>query len=186
MTDSSILGLDASSGRELWSIPFPDEWQENIVTPLWTGSLLVISGTRQGTHAYKLEPAGDSWKATPAWENRKVAMYMSSPVLGDGTIYGHSARSKGQFVALDAATGETRWTSPGRDGDHASVLLTPNQVVWLTNDAKLVVVDRKAKEFHPQKTYQLTDKKTWSIPVMLGSDLLVRDEKSIVRMSPPK
>ncbi len=184
MTDNSIVGLEAASGQELWSIPFPDEWQENIVTPLWTGSLLVISGTRQGTHAYKLEREGDAWKATQAWENRKVAMYMSSPVLGDGLIYGHSARSKGQFVALDAATGETRWSSPGRDGDHASVLLTPQHVVLLTNDAKLVVADRGNKEFHEFKKYQLTAKQTWSMPVLLGGDLLVRDEQQLVRMSP--
>ena len=33
---------------------FPDEWPENIVTPLWTGSRLVVSGMRQGTHAFTL------------------------------------------------------------------------------------------------------------------------------------
>lgn len=184
LTESSIVGLAASSGRELWSIPFPDEWQENIVTPLWTGSLLVISGTRQGTHAYRLENVGDQWKATQVWENRKIAMYMSSPVLADGTIFGHSARQKGQFVALNAADGETRWTSLGRSGDHASVILTPRYVIWLTNEGRFVVVDRNAKEYQPFKQYQLEAKQTWSMPVMLGNDLLVRDEQRLVRLSP--
>jgi outer membrane protein assembly factor BamB len=183
LTDSSILGLDAKTGQELWTIPFPDEWQENIVTPLWTGELLVISGTRQGTHAYRLEVAGGKWKGTQVWENREVAMYMSSPVLGDGLVYGHSSRRKGQFVALDAKTGALKWASPGRDGEFASVLLTPQFVVLLNDNARLIVADRGSKEFHAHKSYQLTDKKTWSMPVLLGDDLLFRDEGRLVRMS---
>ncbi len=184
LTDSSIIGIDAATGKELWTIPFPDEWQENIVTPLWTGELLVISGTRQGTHAYRLEHNSSNWKATQAWENREVAMYMSSPVLGDGLIYGHSARRKGQFVAMDAKSGELKWASDGREGDHASVLLAPQHLVLLTSDARLIVADRGSKEFHAHKDYQLAEKKTWSMPVLLGDDLLFRDEQRLIRMSP--
>ena len=32
--------------------PFPDEWHENIVTPVWTGTHLIVSGVRQGTQAF--------------------------------------------------------------------------------------------------------------------------------------
>jgi outer membrane protein assembly factor BamB len=37
LTNKSIVGLDAQRGSLLWSIPFPDDWHENIVTPVWTG-----------------------------------------------------------------------------------------------------------------------------------------------------
>ena len=43
MTEGSIVGVDAKNGKELWSVPFPDEWHENITTPLWTGSHLIVS-----------------------------------------------------------------------------------------------------------------------------------------------
>ncbi|HEV2834980.1 MAG TPA: PQQ-binding-like beta-propeller repeat protein, partial [Pyrinomonadaceae bacterium] len=52
LTEGSIVGLDAKTGKELWSTAFPDEWHENIATPLWTGTQLIVSGYRQGTHAY--------------------------------------------------------------------------------------------------------------------------------------
>ena len=39
------------SGRS----PFPDEWHENIVTPVWTGTHLIVSGVRQGTQAFALD-----------------------------------------------------------------------------------------------------------------------------------
>jgi len=186
MTDSSIVGIDAKTGAELWSAPFPDEWHENITTPLWTGSHLVVSGTRQGTHAYTLQQANAKWQATEVWKNPDVAMYMSSPVYGDGLIYGHSAKRKGQFVALDAKTGVLRWSTEGRDGDHASVLLTGRNVIYLTNGADLIVARRATKTFEVERRYDVADAATWAMPVLLGSDVLVRDATGLIRLTPGK
>jgi outer membrane protein assembly factor BamB len=183
MTNGSMLGLDAATGAELWSAPFADEWHENIVTPLWTGLYLVISGPRQGTHAFAISYAGDKWQATEAWKNADVAMYMSSPVFGDGLIYGLSSKKKGQFVALDAKTGVVRWSTEGREGDHASVLLTPRNLVYLTNGADLIVAQRSAAGFTVEKRYEVAEAETWAIPVLLGSDLLVRDATGLMRLT---
>ncbi|MDP2321000.1 MAG: PQQ-binding-like beta-propeller repeat protein [Acidobacteriota bacterium] len=38
LTNGSIIGLHAATGALLWSVPFPDEWHENIASPVWTGS----------------------------------------------------------------------------------------------------------------------------------------------------
>ncbi len=186
MTESSIVGIDAKTGGELWSIPFPDEWHENIVTPLWTGSHLVVSGTRQGTHAYTLQQANAKWQATEAWKNPDVAMYMSSPVYGDGLIYGHSSKRKGQFVALDAKTGVVRWSTEGRDSDHASVLLTPSHIIYLTNGADLIIARRATKAFEVERRYDVADAATWAMPVLLGGDILVRDATGLIRLTPGK
>jgi hypothetical protein len=111
----------------------------NIVTPVWTGSALIVSGIRQGTHAYRLALAGGKWAATEIWKNADVTMYMSTPVVADGVVYGLSAKRKGQFVALDAATGALKWATEGREGEHASLWLTPQHVAFLSNTGALVV-----------------------------------------------
>jgi outer membrane protein assembly factor BamB len=183
LTNSSVVGVDAMTGAELWSAPFPDEWHENIVTPVWTGAHLIVSGTRQGTHAFALSQAAGKWQATEAWKNADVAMYMSSPVYGDGLIYGLSAKRKGQFVALDAKTGVLRWATEGREGDHASVLLTPRHVVYLTNGADLIVAQRGTAAFTVEKRYEVAEAETWAMPVLLGSDLLVRDATGLMRLT---
>lgn len=46
MTDKAVVGIDPAAGRLLWQIPFPDEWNENIVTPVVAGDVLVVSRTR--------------------------------------------------------------------------------------------------------------------------------------------
>ena len=183
MTEGSIVGIDAKNGKELWSVAFPDEWHENITTPLWTGTHLVVSGTRAGTHAYSLAQSGGKWRATEAWKNADVAMYMSSPVFGDGLIYGHSSKRKGQFVAVDAKTGAVKWATEGREGEHASLLLTPQHVIFLTNSADLIVAKRGTPAFDVEKRYEVAEAATWAVPVLLGSNVLVRDATGVMLLT---
>jgi outer membrane protein assembly factor BamB len=183
LTEGSIIGIDAKNGKELWSAPFTDEWHENIATPVWTGTHLVVSGTRQGTHAYTLAHQNGKWQATEMWKNPDVAMYMSSPVFGGGLIYAHSSKKKGQFVALDAKTGAIRWSTEGREGEHASLLLTPRHVVFLTNGADLIVAKRDTPAFTVERRYEVAEKSTWSMPVLLGSNILVRDATGLMLLT---
>ena len=184
MTEGSIIGLDGKTGRELWSVPFPDEWHENISTPLWTGTQLIVSGARQGTHAYTLAQAGGKWQATEIWKNPDIAMYMSSPVFGDGLIYGHSSKRKGQFFAIDAKTGAVRWATEGREGEHASLLLTPAHIIFLTNNADLIVAKRGTAAFTVERRYEdVAQASTFASPVILGTNILVRDATSLMLLT---
>lgn len=183
LTNSTIVGLDAAKGAQLWSAPFTDEWHENIVTPIWTGTHLIVSGTRQGTQAYTLTRSGAAWTATRVWQAWASSMYMSTPVVADGVIYGLSDKRRGHFVALDVATGAVRWTTEGREGEHASVLLAPKHVIFLTNANRLIVARRGAAAIDIEKTYTVGQAETWSVPVLLGRDLVVRDATGVSRLT---
>lgn len=182
LTDSSIVGIEAKTGASLWSVPFPDEWHENIVTPIWTGTHLIVSGTRQGIHAYAIGLASGNWQVNLAWKNADAPMYLSTPVFADGTLYGLSAKRKGQFVAIDAATGAVRWATEGREGDQASVLLTPTRVLFLTNGGDLTVARRTPDRFEAERKYHVADKETWAVPVVLPDGLVVRDATGLLRV----
>jgi outer membrane protein assembly factor BamB len=182
LTDGSIAKIDAQSGRGLWSVPFPDEWHENIMTPVWTGTHLVLSGPRQGTHAYVVARNGEKWDISEAWKNAELTFYMSTPVLADGPSYGLSSKRKGQIVALDATTGAVRWSTEGRTGNYATVLSTPAHVVFLTNDRDLVVIRRSSDSFAEERRYDVAESETWAVPVLLSDGLIVRDATGVMRL----
>jgi outer membrane protein assembly factor BamB len=182
LTNSSLVGIDAASGASLWSTPFPDEWHENIVTPVWTGTHLIVSGIRQGTQAFALTNAGGNWQVTQSWKNADVTMYMSAPVVADGVIYGLSNKRKGQFVALDAGTGAVRWATEGREGDHASVLTTPSHVLFVTNAGELVVAKRGAARFAEERRIELAAGETWAMPAFVPGGLVIRDTQGLSRL----
>jgi len=182
LTNGSIIGIDASSGTPLWSIPFPDEWHENIATPIWTGRALIVSGTRQGTHAYSLTRSGGTWQSKQVWRNAEVTMYTVSPVFAEGTIYGMSNKRRGHFVALDAEDGTVKWATQGRDGNHASILQTREHLLFLTDAAVLIVARRTPEGFKEEKRYELGTSATWSMPVLLPDGLLVREATGVVKL----
>lgn len=182
LTNSSIVGIDAKSGASLWATPFPDEWHENIVTPIWTGTHLIVSGVRQGTQAFALTSASGKWQVAQAWKNADVTMYMSAPVFADGTVFGLSNKRKGQFVALDAVTGAVRWATEGREGDHASVLVAPSHVLFVTNAGDLVIARRGGAAFAEERRIELAAGETWAVPAFVPGGLVIRDAQGLSRL----
>ena len=181
MTNGSIIGIDAHNGASLWSIPFPDEWHENIVTPIWTGSALIVSGTRQGTHAYAITRNGGTWQPNQIWKNADLTMYTASPVFAGGVIYGMSTKRRGHYVALDTETGTVKWATQGRDGNHASILQTKEHLLLLNDAGTLIVAERTPVAFRELKRYELGKSATWTLPVLLPDGLLVRESNALVK-----
>ena len=183
LTNGSIVGINAANGGSLWSISFQDDWHENIVSPLWTGSALFVSGPRQGTHAYAITRANGTWQTKQLWKNLDVTMYTVAPVLADGVIYGMSNKRRGQFVAVRASDGWLKWSTPGRDGSHASILQHGDQLLFLTDSGVLIVARRTDEGFTEEQRLEISQSATWSVPVFLPDGLLVRDASSIQKLS---
>jgi outer membrane protein assembly factor BamB len=179
MTDKAVVGIDPAAGRQLWQVAFPDEFNENIVTPVVAGDVLVISGTRKGTFGYRLEKSADGWTATEVWRNAELPMYMSSPVADGAFVYGLSSRRKGQFFCLDAKTGVARWTTEGRAAQNASLVSAGPNVLALTSDGDLLVIRRSPERFEQLRRYKVAQTSTWAHPVLVGSQVVIRDADSV-------
>lgn len=179
MTDKSVIGVSAADGKLLWKFAWPDEWNENIITPLPYKDLLIFSGVRRGTVALRVSEGGATWSAKEVWANPDVAMYMSSPVLDGDYLYGMSSKKKGQFVGMEAATGKLLWATTGREGASAAVLNAGDALLILTSDAGLMVAKKNPQAYEQVAKYSVAESSTYAHPVVLGSRILVRDDSSL-------
>jgi outer membrane protein assembly factor BamB len=179
MTDSAIVGVEALSGKQLWSLPFPDEWHENVVTPVVAGDVLVISGTRKGTFGYRLEQAKGKWTPVQLWHNTDLPMYLSTPVADGQMLFGFSNKRKGQLFCLDARSGKATWTSEGRFATNVSLLSAGPNLVVLTTDGELIVLRRNSLKYDEIRRYELSSSPVWAHPVLLRDAIVVRDIDSI-------
>jgi outer membrane protein assembly factor BamB len=177
MTDKAVIGLEVSSGKLLWTIPFPDEWNENIVTPAVAGDVLVVSGTRKGTFGYRLARNGGEWSPREVWHNTDLPMYMSSPVVDGRFVYGFGSKRKGQLFCLDAQTGTAQWTTEGRGGTNAALQMAGPNLIALTTDGELLVVRRTPDKYDELRRYKVADAQTWAQPVLVPGGILIRDAK---------
>ena len=181
MTDKSAIGVELKTGKLLWRMPWPDEWNENIVTPITYKNLLIFSGVRKGTIAVAAQSPqnGAEWTAKQVWNNPEIAMYMNSPVLEGDHLFGMSSKRKGQFFCLEAATGKILWTTEGREGAGAAILNAKDVLLILTSDASLIVAKKSAKGFEQLAKYSVADSATHAHPVAIGKSILIKDDGAI-------
>jgi hypothetical protein len=107
---------------------------------------------------------------------------MSAPVASDGVLYGLSNKRKGQFVAIDLNTGVTKWLTEGREGEHASVLVAPQHVLFLTNAGNLVVARRDASTYTEDRRIEVASGETWSVPIFVAGGIVLRDGQGLTKL----
>lgn len=180
LSQTSCLGIDIENGKLLWQIPYASEWKENIITPLIYNEKVIYSGVNRGTSALQLKEMENEWATMPAWHNDDITMYMSTPVLLDGKIYGLSHTSKGQFFCMDAETGETDWLSAGRQGQNAAVVAAGDCIIALTTNADMIVFKQGPQAFELVRQYSVAESATWAYPILLKNQIIIKDEQSLL------
>jgi outer membrane protein assembly factor BamB len=178
-TQSNLVGLDVSNGRELWRLPFTTDYDQNIVTSVVDGDVIVYGGLSKPTVAARIVQDAGVWKLSEVWRNADVPMYMSSPVAQGGVLYGFTHRNRGQFFALDLKTGRTLWTSPPRQGDNASLSVAGAFVLAVTTEGALLVMRQGSTAFDPVRTYTVAQSPVWAHPAFTGRGILVKDLESL-------
>jgi len=183
MTDKAAIAIAADSGRLLWRIPWPDTYNENIVTPVLYKDLVIFSGVRKGTLAVRPVREGSEWKPVEAWRNADVAMYISSPVLAGDRLFGLSDKRKGQFFSVAAGTGRVDWITEGREGGYAAIVKAKDVLFLLTDEAKLTVARAGTSGLERIKTYEVSGRPTMAHPVVSGRQILIKDDQDLTAWS---
>jgi len=183
MTDKSVVGISAKDGQLLWRLAWPDEWNENIVTPLIYKNSLILSGVRKGTMAIQVVKTADKWDTKQLWHNRELTMYMNSPVLDGEHFFGMTNKRKGALFCAEAATGKVLWTTEGREGANAAILQAKDLLFILNNDAGLIVARKSTKGFEQVARYSVADSSTYAHPVIQGKQILIKDDAAITLLS---
>ncbi len=122
-SQNKLVAVAAADGKQLWEVPLKTPHEQNSVTPLVLDDVVITAGLDNPTIAYWIHAdLGKGWQATPRWRNEDVSMYMSSPAISGSAIYGLSNKNRGQFFAIDAASGKTLWLGKGREAENASIV----------------------------------------------------------------
>jgi outer membrane protein assembly factor BamB len=185
-TQTMIVGLEASSGKLLWSMPFKTPYEQNIITPFVAKGLVVFAGLQNPMFAVRLKKTGDSWAAGKVWECRDANQYMSTPVTSGSRIYGMSSKMRGQMFSVDAATGKVLWSDQGRFGDNASVYDAGAMVLALNTEAELHVYAKDGDGLKQVAQYQVAESPTWASPAVQGGRILVKDQDHLTLWEIPK
>ena len=179
-SENAVVGIGLANGQLLWRVPFKTSYDQNSITPVVVKDLVIYSGLDSGTTAIRIVSKGTSWATAPVWKNEQVSMYMSTPVASAGALFGLSHRNRGQFFALDLSTGKTLWTTPGRDGENASIILAGDVLLLSTTNAELIVARASPARFEEIKRYTIANSAVWAHPAVADRNILIKDIDKLI------
>jgi outer membrane protein assembly factor BamB len=179
-SQNKMVGVDAAKGQLLWEVPVKTPYEQNSVTPLIAGDLLIYAGLENPTIALRVTTNAGKWTTAPAWRNEDVAMYMSSPAVTGNVIYGLSTKSRGQFFAIDLKTGKTLWLTKGREAENASIVRAGDYLLMATTNSELVVVKANPARYEEVKRYTVADSAMWAHPAFAGRTVIIKDVDTLV------
>jgi outer membrane protein assembly factor BamB len=174
-----VIGLSLADGRLLWEIPLTTEYDQNNVTPLVVGDLVVYGGINTPTTAIRISLNGAKWQTNQVWQNADLPMYMSSPVATGGYLFGLTNRNRGQFFCLDARTGKTMWTTKGREGENAAIVTTDGLMMAVTTEGELIVARTSPKAFDVVKRYTVAESPVWAHPAPVDRGVVIKDADTL-------
>lgn len=187
-TCDSVASLDPSTGQTYWREPLVTSNNDAISTPVHSGDLLLISGLM-----FRL--GADKPSATVIWPEsmapaRRLLSHTSTPLIIGGHVFG--ARSSGELVCLEAATGKVVWKSEDvtEPKSGASIHLTPaGDVVLLFTDEGTLIRARLTPAGYAETaraqliapTYPFSaSKMAWAPPAFANGHVFVRNDKELV------
>ncbi len=179
-SQSKLVGVDAASGQLLWELAIKTPYEQNSVTPMVMGDLVLYAGLENPTVALRITKTGAKWTTAAAWRNQEVAMYMSSPAVSGTAIYGLSTKNRGQFFALDATSGKTLWLTRGREAENAAIVRAGEFLLMTTTNSELVVARANPARFEEVKRYPVADSAMWAHPAFTERTIIVKDLDKLI------
>jgi outer membrane protein assembly factor BamB len=174
--DESLVGIDATSGKQLWTFPWKTKYGVNAASPLPTDAgVLITSNYGWGCAMLQIGSGG----AQQVWAGKIITSHMTTPVFIGGHLYGTS--DPGVMVCVDPRTGKEVWKAKGW-GKGGLVAVDGCIIVQDVNsgDIGLVAIDPSAyRELGRIKAFPKVDN-CWTSPVVAQGRFLARSHSELV------
>lgn len=177
-SSSQFFGLDAKTGKLLWSQHQPNEWSVHANTPIYhEGSLFYFSGYGQGGSLLKLSDDGSSVKKV--WSNNQFDSRMGGAVLVDGYLYGSGDRSR-LWRCLDWETGKEQYSSDLIA--KGNVIYADGMLYCYSERGELALVEATPEEFRvvSQSRVAFGSEQHWAHTMIHMGVLYVRHGKALI------
>jgi outer membrane protein assembly factor BamB len=187
-TGSSVTSLDPATGMTFWRERLVTSNNDAIASPVLHKNLLLISGLMFQLNAE--EPSASILWPEARGVSKRILSNTSTPVLSGDHVY--SARSSGELVCLEAATGRQVWqTNSVTDlKSGASIHLTPaSPGMFLFNDQGELILAKLTPQGYREISRGLlvkptssmgNDKRAWVPPAYANGHVFARNDEEIV------
>lgn len=184
-SDKYLSSLNPENGEVRWQVEFgvkKSPNRVNAVSPLVVGNkVIATAGPGRGAICLLLQPDGSQREV---WQiPRNLDSQFNNIVSVNDLLFGFTSKwnRQAQFRCINLSDGEIRWEWPAELG-RGSIAVADGKFYLLGEEGNFAVLDIDANE--PQMLYRSTepllDGPTYSAPVIVGGQMILRNEKQLI------
>lgn len=187
-SNDSVTSLNPEDGKIWWDEPMKTSGNDSIPTPVQQGARLLVGGLM-----LSLEDAGPAasikWPGLRPASKRILSNTSTAALIGEHV---YSARSEGQFVCLNAATGATVWkeetvTAPGK-GASVHITQTPEAALLFNDRGELIRVQLTPEGYREESRVRLLEPTSpfggrnfaWAPPSFAHGCIFARNDRELI------
>jgi len=167
-----VFGVDAATGKVLWSHPWRTDYDINAADPIMVeDKVFISSGYNTGCALLKI----DSGQVTEVWRNKAMRNECYGSVPWEGSLYGFDGQvgGSGKLTCMDAGTGQVRWSQAGMGT--GTLMIADGRLVILSERGKLVIAKASPERFEELASAQILTGKCWTVPVLANGLIYARN-----------
>jgi outer membrane protein assembly factor BamB len=174
------FGVDADTGRLLWTAPLHNPYGTNVSTPVYgSGRVFFMTPYSELGRQYRLRPDAAGLVADLTWTS-PVDAVTGGAVLADGVLFAAGYEKSKWWLAVDWETGQTRYEFKALTTGAA--LYADGHLYCLDERGTAALLKPGATALEVVGRFPLTDrqiKDAWAHPVLLEGRLYLRYHDSL-------
>ncbi len=177
---NEIVGLDPSTGAELWKHAHSTEWGLNISMPVWMGGryLFMSSAYNAGSRLLELERDINT-TVKEKWFTNKLRIHIGDAIPWHDCIIGASGDFGPAFItAINVNTGQELWRD--RSAGKADMVLAGDKLVLVYEDGSVALAKPDNSGLHVISRAELLNHNAWTAPTLVGTRLYLRDRQQVM------
>ncbi|HLX61769.1 MAG TPA: PQQ-binding-like beta-propeller repeat protein [Planctomycetota bacterium] len=181
LTAAHVFGVDAKSGKVLWSAPRKGATAV-IPTPIYYDNyVFVTSGYGIGDNCFKIDSTGGTFKVEQVYAGKDIIDHHGGVVRVGEYIYGHS--DSGGWTCLEMKTGKVKWQNNGVG--KGSCTYADGHLYCRSEGPKgtIALVEATPEAYKEDGRFDQpnrTKSQSWTHPVICGGKMYIRDQDMLL------
>jgi outer membrane protein assembly factor BamB len=154
MMAKSVVGVDAGTGKFLWSAGHITSYDVHANTPIYhEGFLFIVSGYGTGGQMFKISSDGSAIEKI--WAQSAMDSQMGAAVLVDGFLYGSGHNRRG-WHCLEWETGKVRYAQR-KIGNKGNIIYADGKLYCYSERGDVALVEPDTEDFKVISSFRISE-----------------------------
>ncbi|MCE9534368.1 MAG: PQQ-like beta-propeller repeat protein, partial [Planctomycetes bacterium] len=179
-TPLNIRGLDAETGKLLWTVPYKVTYGVSIATPIFQENLVYVTGYWQGSKTIRLGEQPTDFELIRE-ETKEQRGLMAQPLYRDGHVY--TMDKQFGLTCFELKTGKKLWDddnkmTPKARNPHASFVWIDDgdRILSLNAEGELILARLNPKGYEEQSRTRIIEGRVWGHPAFADRYVIARND----------